>query len=300
MIISSNGGSIKIVSQSIKQNTIKKDLLGNDLLYKFIPDLNFKPKKRKIILRVENKKKININFSAKSPYIYGNYPHQFNSTDIIVVAEYLLEYLRQKEGICTIHSSSIYKKGKAILFFINLTGAGKTSLSLYLNQKYEFNLFSDEKTLVDLKRAKLKGQSKKLFVTQRVKTLLKNENMCLENALTIKKVRPKKLSFFIMPVIVAGTNKVKMYRLTPSQLRWYLYEEFSKDIRLVNGAICEFSHPLPSLDNIKLSNTRRILVNRLSQQVPAYFVLGNLKNIADSVNQIFEKTFNNSSKDVGQ
>jgi len=118
MIISSKNSCIKIISKTIDAKVLKKDILNNNLIFKFIPDLGFTPRKKKIILRIENKNKLKIKFSLKKPFIYGRYQKDFSSTDIIVLCEYLLERLRQEDGICSLHSSSVYKKNKAILFLL--------------------------------------------------------------------------------------------------------------------------------------------------------------------------------------
>ncbi len=288
MIISSNSTSVKIASKSIKSSILKKDILANQLLYRFIPDYHTKYKNKRTTLWVEDGKKMKIGDFPLKNLISGNYPNKFNSTDIIVVAEYLLERLRQEIGIYTIHSSSVYKRGNGILFFINLSGAGKTSLALYLVRRYKFRLFSDEKTALDLKNKKMVGQTKKLFVEQKTKNLLKEESILTKNFINIKKIRPKKLRLLIMPIISNSIKKTTCYHLAPSQLRWFLYEELSKDIRGVNALISSLSIPLPSLDNLRLSKKRQNLISKLSCQIPAYLILGSLKEVAKQTNQIFK------------
>ncbi len=294
MIISSRGCSVKIVSKTISSTKLKRDLLANPLLYKFIPDLNFSLQSEKINLQIENQKRLQINFTLNQPFIYGKYNYDFNSTDIIVISEYLLEYLRQKQNICVIHSSAIYKNNKAILLFANLTGAGKTSLALYLNKKYGYKLFSDEKTLVDIKRIKLVGQTKKLFLENRIQNTLGYK---LPKFINIKKAGDKKLCLLIVPVIIPSVAKTIIYKYQPKQLHWCLYEEFSKDIRLVNGLIINFSYPLQSLDNHQLATSRQKFVKKISSRVPCYCILGELTEVAKKINQIFESICQQSSAD---
>lgn len=287
MFISSKNCCIKIISKSINLKQLKKDLLDNHLLYRFIPDLNFSIKQKQIVLSIENQKKIKINFSLKKPFIYGRYPSDFNSTDIIVLSEYLLERLRQESGICTIHSSAIYKKNKSILFFVNLTGAGKTSLALYLHKKYQYQLFSDEKTLIDIKKIKLVGQTRKIFLPEKTKNNLQSFGLKLPKIINIKKTNSKNCCLLIVPIIIPSATGVTVHQYRPDQLRWHLYEEVSKDIRLINGSIFNFSYPLQSLDNHQLAVSRQYFVKIISQQIPCYCIFGTLPDVAKKINQIF-------------
>jgi len=47
MIISSKNSCIKIISKTIDARVLKKDILNNNLVFKFIPDLGFTPRKKK-------------------------------------------------------------------------------------------------------------------------------------------------------------------------------------------------------------------------------------------------------------
>lgn len=287
MFIGSKNCCVKLISQSINEEVIRKDILSNSLLYRFIPDLTFKAKFKRITLRIENKNKIKINFSLKNPYIYGRYRQHFDSTDIIVVAEYLLERLRQEFGTCTIHSSAIYKNNKGILLFANLPGAGKTSSALCLYKKYHYQLFSDEKTLIDIKKIKLVGQTRAIISEVKTSNLFKK--LHLPKIINIKKTRDKNLCLLIVPIIAPLAQKVITYQYRPDQLKWCLYEEFSKDIRLINGLILGFSYPLLSLDNHRLAQRREYFINKISQRVPCFCIQGRLDAVAQKINQIFLK-----------
>jgi len=284
MFISSKNCCVKIISRSIDLKKIKRHLLNNQLLYRFIPDLGFSIKKKRVVLNIENQKTFKINFSLDRPYIYGRYPQKFNSNDIIVTSEYLLERLRQENGICAIHSSAVFKKNRAILFVANLTGAGKTSLALYLRAKYQYRLFSDEKTLINIKKMKLVGQTKKIFTEPKTKNNLK-----LAKIINIQKTTDKNLSLIIIPILVSSAKTPLVYQYNPAQLRWYLYEESSKDIRLINSLILNFSYPLQSLDNDQLAKQRAFFIKKMSHQISCYCIIGTLQDVAKKINQLFLK-----------
>ena len=300
MFISSKQCTIEVTSSSINDKILKKDLLENPLLYRFVPDLNFQGSSRKITLKVENCPKPAVKFSLKSPLIHGKYKKDFDSTDIIVVAEYLLERMRQELGITTVHSSCIYKKDKAILLLANLTGAGKTSLALYLTKRYGFKLFSDEKALVSLKTLRLVGQTKKLFLEPKTKNLLQKAGISLPSIIPIRRASSKKIALLITPVVTAKKLIPAVYQYKKDQLKWLLYEEFSKDIRLVNGLVLRFSYPLLPLDNFKLSRRREQGAEKLSRVLPSYFMVGDLKSLAERINQIFDNKSLSSLSDLAR
>lgn len=294
MIIGSKNVHVRIVSESPSLDSVRRDILSNKLLYKFIPDFGFKKGSKEAILRVEDDDHVKVDFSLEQSAIKGKYGTDFHSTDIIVMAEYLLERLRQEQRIYTIHSSSVFKGKKAILFFANLTGAGKTSLALYLTQKYGYRLFSDEKTLVNLKNGKLVGQTKKIFLEKKTQANLEEANIKLPDTVNIAKAEDKKLVLLVVPVIVSTAKKAIIHQYSKAQLKWALYEEFSKDIRLVNGLVFNLSYPLLPLDTFKIAKQRERFVEDLSARVPCYCVRGALDSIADKVDHWFTKISSNS------
>ena len=294
MIISSQGAHVRIVSNSLSLSSLRRDILSNNLLYRFIPDYNLKKGSKSVVLQVEEKKRANLRFSLKGSLIEGRYGKDFTSTDIIVVAEYLLERLRQEQGICTIHSSSVFKEKRAVLFFANLTGAGKTSLALYLNQKYDYRLFSDEKTLVNLKNHVLVGQTKKIFLEEKTRANLSEFDIKLPRMIKIPKTGNKKLILLVVPIIVPTAKQIVIDQYSKAQLKWALYEEFSKDIRLVNGLVFNLSYPLLPLDTFKIAKQREQFVENLSANVPCYCIRGSLDRIADRIDHLFKKISSNS------
>lgn len=295
VILSSISSHVRIISRSLDLSHIKADILANRLLYRFIPDLDFERKVKEAVLRIEDGSKIDVNFSLRTSLIRGKYGEDFDSTDIIVTTEYLLERLRQERGVCTIHSSSIFKNDRAVLFFANVTGAGKTSLALYLTNIFDYKLFSDEKTLVDLKKVNLVGQTKKIFVEYKTRKKLMTCNVRLPHEVEVAKVANKRLVLLVVPIITPQGHKIQVTKYSKDQLKWALFEEFSKDIRLVNGLILGLSHPLIPLDNFKISKQREKFVDILCDTVPCYRMVGPLDLVAEKTNQLFLKLSSKSN-----
>jgi len=239
--ISSLGNSVEIDSNSIGLDKLLTDIKASELLYRFIPNVNFEKSDKVVRLFVESKQNTKIVFSLESSLIQGKYPVDYSSTDVIVVAEYLLERMRQEKGDCIIHSSSIYDENGGIMFFGNPTGAGKTSITLFMTSKYKYHIFSDEKTLINLKTQEMSGQIGKIYLENKTRDLLAKEGLNIPTIIKIPKTKNHKLKILIVPAIASESLNTICVKYTEDQLKWFLYEEFSKDIRLLNGLIMNFS-----------------------------------------------------------
>src|SRR5258708_10284748 len=172
MIISSKGFGIKILPEGVSDEILLKDVKNNPLLYKFIPNLNLDSDKYDLVLKIKNQEEKRFIFSLKESLIAGKYGQDFNSNDVIVLVEYLLERLRQEKGIYTLHSSSVYKDNIGLVLLGNLTGLGKTSTVLFLKEKFGFEIYSDEKCLINSNNNSLTGQTQKVFVETKTQNSL--------------------------------------------------------------------------------------------------------------------------------
>lgn len=189
--------------------------------------------------------------------ISGRYGIDFKGTDIIVLAEYLLERLRQEDGFSVLHSSAVCKGGEGVLLFGNLTGIGKTSLAIHLSQNHKFDIYSDEKTILDLTKYKLAGQTKKIILEAKTKN---NFAKIINEEIKIEEQSNKNISMFIIPLLSLDMNKCKIIKYSKPQFKWMLYEEISKDIRSINGLIFNYTYPLISLDTPQLAKRRERFV----------------------------------------
>lgn len=291
MTIGSHGKTVEIVSESLSLRKMAEDMRGTNLLYRFISGFEISPQGKSIVkLQVEDSHRQAANISAFNSFISGKYGESLNATDVIVVAEYMLERQRQEDGIYTIHSSCVCKNGQAILLIGNLTGCGKTSTAIYLAQKFGYSVFSDEKTLIDLENMTVVGQIKKIFVEPKTFAALPESfRKTVRKEESIRKLPPQKIAFMVTPIVAQKTTKTSINKYSSDQLRWTLYEEVSKDIRLINGAIFNFSFPLNSLDSFKIAKRRLVAANKASSLLKCYLVQGQLGKAAWEINRLFEK-----------
>ncbi|MBU1200682.1 hypothetical protein KJ953_04110 [Patescibacteria group bacterium] len=285
-MISSQGSCVGISLKNIDPNLFWKELVNNPLLYRFIPDLSFKGRPL-IELEVVSSSARKVSLMGVKTLIQGLYKKDFNSTDVIVVVEYLLEKLRQKKDIFTIHSSAIFKGNKGVLLVANLTGAGKTSGAIYLSKNYDFEIYSDEKTQIN-SSMEMVGQVSKVIVEDKARKLLGDNNVFLDKNIEIIKTNNKKLCLIVIPQLVEASNSISTIQYTKEQVKWLVYEELSKDIRLINGLVFNFTYPLMSLDKFEFAQKREKLAEDISLSIPVFLVKGSLVQISAEINRIFE------------
>lgn len=286
-ILGSCGIGIKIETKGLAFDRLWNDILQNKLLYRFIPNFSTDGEFVSTLQVINSIGTRDVELNKIGSSISGVYEKDFDSTDVIVLVEYLLERFRQEKGIYTIHSSSLYKGERGLLLIANLTGAGKTSVGLSLQEKDGFKLFSDEKTLMNIQNNALVGQVEKIYLETKTVKALNEEGIDLPKEISITKADNKQLSLIIVPIVVPGMKSPIIRQYEPSQLKWILYEEFSKDIRLVNGMVFNMTTPLMSLDTPEIAQKRLDEVSEVSKNIPAYLIQGSLPQISEEINKLF-------------
>ncbi|RJR29211.1 hypothetical protein C4564_02630 [Candidatus Microgenomates bacterium] len=285
-ILGSCGLGIKIEAKGLSPERLWNDILQNKLLYRFIPNFSTEGEIVNTLQVINSIGTKEAQLDTTGSYISGVYGKDFDSTDVIVASEYLLERHRQESGICIIHSSAVYKDDKGILLVANLTGAGKTSTALFLQEKLGFSLYSDEKTLIDLTEMALCGQVEKIYLEEKTANVLADLNLPKE--ISIPKTNNKQLSLIIIPLVTGDLEKPVIRKYSQPQLKWLLYEELSKDIRLINGMIFNMSIPLMSLDTQEIAQRRLDQATTLSETVSCYFIQGSLAQIGEEIKTLLE------------
>ena len=284
-IIGSQNIGVRIETENIDIESLWNEITDNPLLLRFIPNLTLGGTADATLKVIGNStKQASL---APHAFIRGTYKNDFSSTDVIVMAEYALERKRQEKNIYTLHSSSVSKGDKALLLIANLTGSGKTSTMLYLNNFHGYKIYSDEKVQIDgLKN--LVGQVKKVFIEDKTRSLLEQNQISLGKEITIEDIGHKKLSLIVIPQINSAET-VEIVQYGKGQSKWLIYEELSKDIRLVNGLVHNFTYPLMSQDTFELAQSRERLADSLAENIPVFLVKGSLKKVAEETKRLFEE-----------
>lgn len=292
MIIDSKAKKVKIRFINFSGKEVRKDIALNDLLYRFVPDLKIcQDDNFDAVLEIAQSREKSVKVEFPNLKISGRYSVDFKSTDIIVLAEYLLERLRQESGFSVLHSSAVCKGDEGVLLFGNLTGIGKTSLAIQLAQNYKFDIYSDEKTILDLTKYKLAGQTKKIILEAKTKN---NFAETVKEEIKIEEQSNKNISIFIIPLLSPDMKKSMTIKYSKPQFKWMLYEEISKDIRSINGLIFNYTYPLMSLDTPQLAKQRERFVDYIVNKTKCYLIKGSLEEVANKVVQLVENKSSSS------
>lgn len=285
-ILGSCGFGIKIEAKGLGPERLWNDILQNKLLYRFIPNFSTEGEIVNTLQVINSIGTKEAQLSTGGSFISGVYGKDFDSTDVIVLVEYILERYRQGKSIYTVHSSAVFKDDEGVLLVANLTGAGKTSTALYLQEKFGFNLYSDEKTLVNPQEKTLAGQVSKIYLEEKTENTL--ADLKLSKEISIPKAENKKLSLIVIPFVTNGLEKTIVRKYSTPQLKWLLYEEFSKDIRLINGMIFNMSAPLMPLDTQEIAQHRLNQATSIAEAIPCYFIQGSLAQIGEEIKTLLK------------
>jgi hypothetical protein len=222
----------------------------------------------------------------KIKFPYARIPQNYSLRETVSVAEYLMEGYRQRFlGDYSISSSSVYKNGKGVLFFGGATNLGKSTFALDLT-KSGFNLFSDEKTVIHLEEAIMRGGSKSVSVRKKIlKEKLKCEDE-FKNFEYNKEIYPS-LDKIILPHIDHGLDVPIIYEFDKIDLFWHLTNEFSRRIRGNTRLVNNFSFLLPSIETDSMAEERLILTKKLVNKVKGYYFQGDSSQIVEFLNKRF-------------
>lgn len=183
------------------------------------------------------------------------------------------------------NSSSVQENGNSIVFYGGATNLGKTSSALELAVN-GFELFSDEKTILDLENNNLYGGSKSIAL--RKKILQEKTNSTKEfKKINKNSCKSPSIKMFILPHLDHGLKVPISYKLNSKDSFWHLNKELTRRIRGDTKFFGNYEYALQSLDNEFLSNQRIKCVKKLTEIVPTYYFQGNLKQLTKFVKERF-------------
>lgn len=277
LIIKSLDSAVKIAS--LKKNWIK-NLQHSEFLKRYIPNYEISASNEsagcKLILKNGRPQ-----FSLKFPNAtYSNL--KYDEKDIVSLAEFLLERLRQESGYYCMHSSGVIINNKGVIFWGWASGIGKTRLVLSLVKNFEAEFFSDEKTLIDLKNKLMLGGVKYAYLS---KNYFKNIHKGKKVLSFIMPQSQAKIAFLVYPQL-SESKKLFMERWSSEKLEWHLYEELSRKIRATSRRLFKNGLPVPSLDTQTLSQKRSSDIKQFAKFIPCYYMCGNERQIAEKISKL--------------
>lgn len=273
LIIRSAGAAVRVVS--MQKDWIAK-LRRSIFLRRYIPGYELSESAEKYGATLSLKRGAK-NFKIIFPRaVYGN--TVFDEKDIVSIAELLLEFLRQRNGIYCMHSSAVTRRGQGVIFWGWASGLGKTRLALDLARRFGFDLFSDEKTLLDLRGGRMIGGVSSAYLSKSYfKKRYKNNfhDFMAQSTGT-------RIAFLVYPQVM-DAKKIFAEKWDNEKLDWHLYEELSRKIRAISRRLFNNTVPVTSLDTANIAEKRSSAVKKFAKLLPCYYMRGTEKQIADRI-----------------
>lgn len=226
---------------------------------------------------------------------------------------FMIEPQLQKNSIFTTEGSGVSKEGRAILL-MGKRGAGKTSITLELCRKYNYNLIGNDLVLVGLKKnrgyffggakvftlrftaVKYYNTDLQKFFKKEIKDEWTNKIKLLPQDLgiSIEKKLPKIIKVFYVHLLNNKSASLYIQRIqdkeTSNMGRLYLYQELSSYIRGICTPIIYRSQLyigdyLPSLDKPEYHRNRIKFIDWLIEDIGFYYVSGSMNAICSYINK---------------
>lgn len=267
------------------QETIRK-ILEDDFTYHYLPEAKIDYSERKPEIFVEETQDDD---SLKMDYPRIIIPHTEDHRGLVSACDYLLERARQTRfKVYSLNSSSVQENGNSIIFYGGATNLGKTSSALELAIN-GFELFSDEKTLLDLGNRTLYGGSRSIALRKKI---LQDRVISSREfkEFSVTSCNPPKINMLILPHLDHGLESPITYQLDSLDAFWHLNKEITRRIRGDTKFYGKYKYTLQSLDNRDLSNQRIKLVKILTETVPTHYFQGDLKQLTGFVKERFNKS----------
>lgn len=171
-----------------------------------------------------------------------------------------------------------------------ISGLGKTSIAIGLCQEYGFKLIGDEKILIN-SNGHLIGGIKHISYNKKSLEKSISQNLNEKNETELSKVikletNKVKLSFAILPIASYLAEYIEKEKWDSNKSAFHFYEELSRKIRGVSRRIIDFTTPIESLDENKISVTRSLFANKIAESVPFCIISGNIGKIKTEISHM--------------
>lgn len=252
----------------------------------------------------------------KALEIKGSLKDIVEATTIPFRAHFMLEQQMEKDAIFTMGQGAGISKGGKAVFLVGKRGAGKTSITLELCRKYNYNLIGNDLVLVRFKKNKgyffggakvftLRFTAVKYYNTDLQRFFKKeipnewvNKIRLLPKDLgiSIEKGIPEIVKVFYVHLLNDKTAPLYIQKIGGKEAsylgRLYLYEELSRYIRgtcipLVYGEQFYIGDYLPSLDKPEYHKNRVKIIDWIMDDVGFYFISGSMDALCQHINKGF-------------
>lgn len=270
--------SVRVSGKIIARKSILEKILNDEFTFHYIPDIQIKKEGIPDVVIMEDKEANDYELDYPFAKLAPNVEHK----SYISILEYFMERARQeKTTIYSINSSSAYKDDLGVLFFGGAINLGKSSSAIELSRN-GFRLFSDERTLIDLKEKRLiSGVNsvplRKEIIKKKFKTNKKYYPIIRE------KNKFPKIKMIILPHLERISQKPFYYKMKQLDLAWLLNREFSVRTRGNTAFINNFSILLPPIETKEIGEKRWSLLLEFVKDVEGYYFQGSLEQLVNFV-----------------
>ena len=230
---------------------------------------------------------IKVTFSSYFNLIedYPLYHYQgCNELDVLYLAQYLLERMRQEANMYTIHSSCAERKGKAIILF-GWKDTGKTSVAINLAKNYAFNFVSEGVTVIDDNKQVIG----RVHYLEEDNDFFKKKYHFSADCIDVNKIckctqELCKVELFVYPQISIDNNIIEW--TGTDKAKFHLFELFSMDIRGVFKNLNNYTFPLRSIDTPFLARKRARFTRNLAEKTRILQIRGGMKFICETISDL--------------
>lgn len=203
---------------------------------------------------------------------------------VIVLVDYIFEYLRGFDCVYSVHGSAFSYLNKGYLMLGQMSGLGKTSLTLSMVLNYGASFIGDDKILIN--GTKIVGGAKKIHFNK-IELFKQFGNQIHESS--IKDIQQiikfqngdSTLDKIIFPICVKGAEFY--YReLSEADLEFALYEEMSRKIRGISKRIAD-KYPIASIDTVEISINRLKIAKKIAKKVKGIYITGDIESITNYI-----------------
>ena len=276
----------------ITSNSSKLFCDKEQFLYEYIPDLTIDslPNGGKPDFIIELNVSKSNSFDIIDNVIMIRYSEDCSIKDVVTLLEYGLEYCRQSKGVYCLHGSAVTKNQRAIVFVGQVSGIGKTSISLELALKHGYLFLGDEKILLRYinNQPFIKSTNRLKFNKPYLGDYFRiNEADFINRFCNVTK-NWIPLTLLVQPQI-CPKGALLYEKFNHTKTEFHLYEEITRKIRGCSRRVKNFTEPLLSIDDYALSQKRSSFCKELSLVVDSYHVVGDKSLVASFLDDLLNK-----------
>ena len=270
MILESKGCKIEIRAEE----SLLEQIIEGTFLYEHIPCVAIGSGDADAYLTIERG-----NFHLEFDFPTVSYRNEIlDYRNIVGMAGYLLERLRQEKRIYTLHSNAIDIQGNGVVIF-GPPHCGKTTLSLLLAKAYGGKVICNERTLLELGEDRISGSLASIGLNRFTKREVQDYEGLIGSG-------NQELRMFVHPFLGGGKEVIPY---SHDAAVWEIIQETDIFIRGINHKVKKGTDSyclLPSLDTEELAAQRYHDLSSMLKRFPCYTISGTYDTIIEQIGRL--------------